>query len=249
MHDYLWAAIAGLGAGTINAVVGSGSLISFPILLALGLPALDANITSNIGLLAGNASSIGGYRRFMGEAAPLLRRLLPASFVGGLVGSLLLLLLPTSAFDAVVPVLVAIALVLVVIGPWVNARVARGNDWSAPAPVLVAAGTAVSVYGGYFGAAQGVLLIAVLGLLTSYPLQMLNATKIISVLLVNLVSAVVFMAQGWSHIHWRVAAAVAVGSVIGGVVGAHIGSRLPPWLLRATIVVIGAIALVVLLRR
>lgn len=249
LFHYLLAALAGFGAGTINAVVGSGSLITFPVLVMLGLPAVDANITSNMGVLAGNISSLSGYRSQFRRAGSLLRVLAPAGAIGGLVGALLLLVLPSSAFEAIVPILVALALLLVVAGPWINKHVAGGKGWAAPMWVVVAVTAFVSLYGGYFGAAQGVLFVALLGVVTQLELQTINAVKIVNTLIVNLVAAIVFITRGWVHIHWLLAGAVGVGAIVGGVVGSYVGVRLPPWLLRTVIVIVGVAALIVLLER
>jgi uncharacterized membrane protein YfcA len=247
-EQFLAAAAAGFAAGTVNAVVGAGSLITFPVLVLLGLPALDANMTSNIGVLAGNIASIGGYRSHLAKARDLLGWLAPAAVVGGLAGALLLLVLPASAFSTIVPVLVGLGIVLVIVGPFVSARVGKAGGWAAPAAVVALAVALVSVYGGYFGAAQGVLLVGVLGLITRLDLQAVNAVKIVATTLVNLVSTIIFMSFGWAHLHWFYVLAVGIGATAGGIVGAHVGSRLPSVVLRGVIVVIGCIALVVLLR-
>lgn len=249
LFHYLLAALAGFGAGTINAVVGSGSLITFPVLVMLGLPALDANVTSNMGVLAGNISSLSGYRSQFHRAGPLLRTLVPAGALGGLAGALLLLVLPAAAFEAVVPILVGVSLVLVVAGPWINRHAGGGRGWAAPMGVVVTVTAFVSLYGGYFGAAQGVLFVGLLGVVTQLELQTINAVKIVNTLVVNLVAALVFLTRGWVHIHWLLAGVVGAGAVVGGVIGSYVGARLPAWLLRTIIVVVGAAALVVLLRR
>lgn len=246
---YLLAVLAGFGAGAINAVVGSGSLITFPVLVMLGLPALDANVTSNMGVLAGNISSLSGYRSQFRRAGSLLRTLVPAGIVGGLAGALLLFVLPPAAFEAVVPILVGLALVLVVAGPVINRHVGGGKGWAAPMWVVVTVTAFVSLYGGYFGAAQGVLFVGLLGVVTQLELQTINAVKIVNTLVVNLVAAIVFMTRGWVHIHWLAAGAVGAGAVVGGVLGSCLGARLPAWLLRTIIVIVGLAALVVLLSR
>ena len=206
--QYLLAGLAGFGAGTINAVVGSGSLITFPVLVMLGLPAVDANVTSNMGVLAGNFSSLSGYRSQFRRAGSLLRVLAPAGVFGGLVGALLLLVVPAAAFEAIVPALVGLALLLVVTGPWINRHAAGGKGWAAPMWVVVTVTAFVSLYGGYFGAAQGVLFVGLLGVVTQLELQTINAVKIVNTLIVNLVAAIVFMTKGWVHIHWLLAGAV-----------------------------------------
>jgi hypothetical protein len=242
--------LAGCAAGTINTIVGSGTLITFPTLLAFGVPPVTANVSNTIGLVPGTLSAVVGYRAELAGQRPRLLRLGTASLLGSIAGATLLLVLPSEAFDAIVPALVGIGVLLVVLGPriqrWVAARAeARGGLpdhgalWVWPA-VLVA-----GVYGGYFGAAQGVLLIAILGIGVADTLQRHNATKNVLALLVNLVAALVFIAV--AHVDWLVAGLIAVGSVIGGQIGSTVGRRLPPNVLRGVIVAVGLTALVVLL--
>jgi uncharacterized membrane protein YfcA len=244
--------LAGVAAGTINTIVGSGTLITFPTLLAFGVPPVTANVSNTVGLVPGSLSGVIGYRAELEGQTGRLWRLGSASLLGGVAGGLLLLWLPSSAFDAIVPVLITVGVVLVVVGPRVSRWVARraearggmpehGVWWVWPAVALA------GVYGGYFGAAQGVLLMAVLGIGVADTLQRHNATKNVLALLVNAVAAVLFIAV--AHVDWRIAGLIALGSVVGGQVGATVGRRLPPNVLRAVIVVVGATALVVLLAR
>ncbi|MEV6431051.1 sulfite exporter TauE/SafE family protein [Nocardia sp. NPDC051463] len=242
---------AGIAAGGINTIVGSGTLITFPVLLAFGLPPVTANVSNTIGLVPGGVSGAIGYRRELeGQRARLLR-LGTASLLGGTTGAVLLLTLPASAFKAIVPVLIIAALVLVMVQPrlarWVKQR--RDND-TGPEPehgglILFVAVFAAGIYGGYFGAAQGVLLIGLLGVFVHEDIQRLNGVKNVLGLLVNAVSAVVFTMV--ADVDWRVVALIAVGSVIGGQIGAKMGRRLPPNVLRGVIVVVGLIAVVRLL--
>ncbi|WP_328408298.1 MULTISPECIES: sulfite exporter TauE/SafE family protein [unclassified Nocardia] len=242
---------AGIAAGGINTIVGSGTLITFPVLLAFGLPPVTANVSNTIGLVPGGISGAIGYRRELeGQRARLLR-LGTASLLGGTTGAVLLLTLPASAFKAIVPVLIIAALVLVVVQPrlarWVKQR--RETD-TGPEPehgglILFVAVFAAGIYGGYFGAAQGVLLIGLLGVFVHEDIQRLNGVKNVLGLLVNAVSAVVFTMV--ADVDWRVVALIAVGSVIGGQLGAKMGRRLPPNVLRGVIVVVGIIAVVRLL--
>lgn len=246
----LLVALAGVAAGTINTVVGSGTLITFPTLLAFGVPPVTANVSNTVGLVPGSMSGVVGYRRELrGQRARLLR-LGAASLVGGVVGALLLLVLPSSAFDAIVPALIALGVVLVLLGPRIQRAVAaraearggipdHGVGWVWPA--VAAAG----VYGGYFGAAQGVLLMAILGIGVADSMQRHTATKNVLALIVNAVAAAVFVAV--ADIDWQVAGLIALGSVVGGQVGATVGRRLPPALLRAVIALVGVTALVALL--
>lgn len=240
--------LAGLAAGTINTVVGSGSLITFPTLVALGYPPLLANVSNNIGLVPGAVSGIHGYRRELRGQADRLRRLVPASVTGGLVGSGLLLVLPSSVFRRVVVVLIAVALVLVIAQPVVARRVAARPERPtrlAVRPSLAGLVAVTGVYGGYFGAAQGILLIALLGLFLDDDLQRLNACKNVLASSVNAVASVVFVLT--TDIDWKVVGLIAVGSAVGGQVGARVGRRLDPRVLRGLIVIVGLTALVRLL--
>jgi uncharacterized protein len=243
--------LAGVAAGTINTVVGSGTLITFPTLLALGVPPVTANVSNTVGLVPGSLSGAVGYRRELAGQRGRLLRLAPASLLGAVAGAVLLLVLPPSAFDAIVPALIAIGVLLVVLGPSIQRRVAarheaRGGIPDHGAAWVWPAVAGAGVYGGYFGAAQGVLLMAILGIGVDDDLQRHNATKNVLALLVNGVAAVVFMVV--ADVDWTVAGLIAVGSVVGGQIGAGVGRRLPAALLRAVIVVVGVVALVVLLR-
>ena len=242
--------LAGVAAGTINTIVGSGTLITFPTLLAFGVPPVTANVSNTVGLVPGSVSGVVGYRAELSGQRARVLRLSTASLVGATGGAVLLLVLPSEAFDAIVPALVAVGVLLVVLGPRIQRAVmaraeARGGLpdhgawWVWPA-VLVA-----GVYGGYFGAAQGVLLMAILGIGVVDSLQRHNATKNVLALLVNLSSALVFVAV--ADIDWAVAGLIAAGSVVGAQIGATVGRRLPANVLRGVIVVVGVTALVTLL--
>jgi uncharacterized membrane protein YfcA len=250
VNPWLQAAIvfaAGVGAGTINTVVGSGTLITFPILLSLGLPSLTANVTNTLGLVPGSFMGAYGNRGKLTGQRGLVLRLGAASVAGALLGAVLLFALPTGAFKAIVPVLVALALVLVVAGPAVNRRLAdrgTGRD-DTPRPTLWWATLGSGTYGGYFGAAQGVLLMGLLGALHGGDVQRNNAVKNVLIGTVNLVAAVVFVAV--ARPNWTDAALIAAGSTLGGLIGARVGRRLSPWSLRTLIVVVGIVAIVKLL--
>jgi len=242
--------LAGAAAGTINTVVGSGTLITFPTLLAFGVPPVTANVSNTVGLVPGSLSGAVGYRAELAGQRTRLLRLGSASLIGGTAGAVLLLVLPSAAFDAVVPVLIGLGVLLVVIGPATSRRVAaraesrgglpeHGAWWVWPAVALA------GVYGGYFGAAQGVLLVAILGIGVADSLQRHNATKNVLALLVNGIAAVVFIAV--ADVDWAVAGLIAAGSIVGGQLGATVGRRLPPLVLRGVIVVVGVTALVVFL--
>lgn len=248
--DFCIILVAGMAAGTINTVVGSGSLITFPTLVALGYPPLLANVSNNIGLVPGSVSGVYGYRRELVGQRARLRRLVPASLLGGLTGSTLLLLLPSTVFQKVVVVLIAIALVLVILQPTLSQRVAARRASGVPRHHDVTAGLlalvfATGVYGGYFGAAQGIILIATLGIFLDDDLQRLNATKNVLAMTVNAVASIIFIAR--TDVDWKVVAAIAIGSTIGGQIGARVGRRLNPKVLRGVIVLVGLTALVRLL--
>ena len=238
------AGAAGLAAGTINTVVGSGTLITFPVLLSLGIPPVTANVTNTIGLVPGSFSGAWGYRRELAGQRGRLIRLGSASLLGGTAGALLLLILPAEVFKAAVPVLIILALALVVAQPWLARRL-TGGDRPHPAtarPVLLWIIVLLTgVYGGYFGAAQGVLLIAALGLLLDADLQRVNGVKNVLAGLVNGVAGLVFVVL--ANPDWTYVAIIAVSSAVGGQVGGHIGRRLSPALLRCVIVVVGVAAL------
>ncbi|HET7736100.1 MAG TPA: sulfite exporter TauE/SafE family protein [Nocardioidaceae bacterium] len=238
--------LAGTAAGTINTVVGSGTLITFPTLLAMGVPPVTANVSNNIGLVPGSVSGAYGYRRELhGQRARLLR-LGPASLLGGLAGAVLLLVLPSKAFDAIVPALILAGVLLVVFQPAINRRLAeRGDRPEHGAAWVWALVFLAGIYGGYFGAAQGVLLMAVLGVGLHETMQRNNATKNVLAALVNGVAAVLFILV--ADVNWTIVALIAVGSTIGGQVGATVGRRLSPTLLRATIVLVGLTAFVAFL--
>lgn len=250
-------ALAGFGAGAINAVVGSGTLITFPTLLFFGYPPVMANVSNGVGLVAGGITGTLGYRTELTGLGRLVRALLPASLLGGVLGAVLLLVLPESAFEAIVPSLIALALVLVVLGPRLQRWAARHRD---PLPegevpqgfggltrariLLVVGGVAFGgVYGGYFGAAQGVLIVGLMSTLLPHTLQQVNALKNLLVTGVNLVAALTFLVVSPEQIVWSVAGLIAVGALVGGYTGARVGRRLPPWALRSIIVVVGLVAI------
>ena len=248
LPDALLVFAAGGAAGAINTLVGSGSLITFPVLLAVGLPPLTANVSSNLGLVPGAVAGAYGFRRELrGQRARVLR-FAPASLLGGLTGAVLLLALPAAAFDAIVPAFVALALVLVVVQPRLNRRLQHRRRADAPhgGPVPLGATYGAGVYGGYFGAAQGILLLGILGLTLEDEMTRVNALKVVLAGTVNAVAAVVFVIAA-PHIAWDAVALIAVGSTIGGHLGARVGRRLPATALRAVIVVVGLAAIAKLL--
>ncbi len=240
-------ACAGLAAGTVNAVVGSGTLITFPVLLAFGYAPVTANVSNTIGLVPGAASGAVGYRRELAGQGRRALSLGAMSLLGGITGAVLLLVLPASAFKDVVPAFIAVALVLTVLQPRLNRRLAE-HVASRPRAVIVVTPIAVyitGVYGGYFGAGQGILLLAILGVTLAQNLQRTNALKNVLVGIVNGVAGVYFVFA--AHVEWAPAAIIAVTSVLGAQIGARYGRRLPPDALRALVVVVGVAAIVDLL--
>lgn len=241
--EVLAIALAGFAAGTINAVVGSGTLITFPVLLAFGYAPVTANVTNSVGLVPGSLSGAIGYRRELAGQARRARRLGTVSALGGIAGATLLLVLPASAFEAIVPAFIAIALVLVILQP----RLAAALESRSPGrehgehPVTLAALFATGMYGGYFGAAQGILLLALLGLALAQDLHRTNALKNVLAGLVNGVAGLFFVVA--AHVEWAPAATIAIGSIVGGQVGARYGRRLHPAALRGLIVVVGLVAI------
>lgn len=244
--------LAGAGAGAINSLVGSGTLITFPTLVALGYPPVTATMSNAIGLVAGGVSGTWGYRTELGGQWQRLRWQIPASLIGAAIGAFLLLHLPEKVFTRIVPVLLIMALVLVVLGPRIQAyarqraeAAGRSAEHVSPSRMaaLVAGTLAVGVYGGYFTAAQGILLIGVMGALLPEDMQRMNAAKNLLSLLVNVVAAVGYTVVAFDRISWPVAGMIAAGSLVGGWLGSHYGRRLSPGALRAVIVVVGLIGL------
>lgn len=242
--------LAGVAAGTINTVVGSGTLVTFPTLLAFGVPPVVANVSNNIGLVPGSVSGAWGYRRELAGQRGRLVRLGSASLTGGVIGAVLLIALPASAFNAIVPALILLGVVLVLLQPMIARRVAARAESRGGVPVHGAAWVWVlvmltGVYGGYFGAAQGVLLMAVLGIGLQDSLQRLNGAKNVLAGLVNAVAAVIFIIV--AEVDWTIVALIAAGAVVGGQIGATVGRRLPPLVLRMVIVIVGLVAVVAFL--
>lgn len=244
--------LAAVGAGAVNSLVGSGTLITFPTLVALGFPPVTATMSNAVGLVAGGVSGTWGYRAELTGQGNRLRWQIPASLAGAAIGAFLLLHLPEKVFTRVVPVLLVLALILVIAGPRIQAfararSVAAGraaDHVSAGRMAALVLGTfAVAIYGGYFTAAQGILLIGVMGALLPEDVQRMNAAKNLLALLVNIVAAVAYTLVAFDRISWTAAGLIAVGSLIGGWLGARYGRRLSPGALRAVIVVVGLIGL------
>lgn len=238
--------VAGIGAGAINAVVGSGTLITFPVLIAVGYPPLLANVSNNVGLVPGALTGVIGYHRELRGQRDRVGKLLIFSLIGGVLGAVALLALPSSAFDAIVPALLILAIVMVLIQNRLVAYLAdRRGEGNASHPATRALILATGVYGGYFGAAQGILLLSILGIALPDSLQRLNALKIVLAGSVNFIAAVVFVFV--AEIDWAVVALIAAGAAVGGWLGGNYGRRLPESVLRGLIVVVGSVAVIRLL--
>ena len=240
---------AGVVAGAINAVVGSGTLFTFPVLLAFGYAPVVANVSNTVGLVPGSAAGAVGYREELSGQRARMVRLSMASLSGGVLGGVLLLTLPASAFKAIVPAFIIIALVLIVAQPristWLAARRESTRRREHAGPLAMVGVFAAGIYGGYFGAAQGILLLAILSLSLDDDLQRINALKVVLAGLVNLIAGVIFVFA--AHVAWGPAGLIAVGSIVGGILGAKGGRRLPAPVLRGVIVVVGIFAIVRLL--
>lgn len=232
---------AGLWAGMINTVVGSGTLVTFPVLVALGYPPVTATTSNAIGLISGTIAGTYGYRHELAGQRDRLVRYAVASLLGAIGGAMLLLSLPHGVFEVVVPALIGIAVVLVVAQPWLVKRLRPWTGAPRSAPLLYVLIFLVGVYGGYFTAAQGVLLVGVMGLLVADSLQRLNAFKNALAAVVNVVAGAIYAVI--APINWPVVAVLAVSSTFGALAGAKIGRKLRPTTLRVVIAVIGVAAI------
>lgn len=258
--------LAGFWAGTINSIVGSGTLVTFPVLVAVGFPPVTAQISNAMGLVAAGFSGTFGYRRELKQSMDVVPVLTTASVMGGVIGAFLLTVLPERVFEIAAPCLIVVALAFVILQPrlnrWVTARrsaaQAETGGAAAPAddvprgpvsPLLWALVFGAGVYGGYFVAAQGVLLMGILGVFLTGLLVHANAVKTWLSLCVNLVAAVFYLLFAFDRIDWVAVLLIAVSSLVGGSVGARIGRRISPTLLRGVIVAVGLVGLVVMLLR
>ena len=245
---------AGLGAGVVLSSIGAASLISFPILLSVGLPPVVANASNTVGLVPAGIGGAIGYRRELAAHPALVRAVVITSALGAVLGAFLLLQLPPAVFESLVPWLILFACALVGLQPaisgWLQRRAARlgkaprdRRSMSAPVKMI---SMVLGVYGGYFGAGQGVMLLAFLALGIDVELRVINALKTLAVFAANVVASIVFIAV--AELDWTAIVLVGLGSIIGGYVGALIGRRLPPTLFRVLVVAMGlAVSLILLL--
>jgi uncharacterized membrane protein YfcA len=255
--DYLLATAAAIVAGVINGVAGGGSLISFPALTAIGLPALAANVTNTVAMFPGSFGAALAQRRDLIGQGPRLVTMVPMGVLGGVAGGLLLFWSGDETFQAVVPYLILGASVLLSqqerIGRWIGRRtsgVRPGREVrdSLSADVLVGVPVALAgVYGGYFGAGLGVILLAVLGLALTDSFTRLNALKQVISLAVNVAAAIYFMFSG--RVLWSLAIVMAVGALAGGAIGGRVASRLNPRVLRRVVIAVGFTVAVIYLVR
>ncbi|MEU4539309.1 sulfite exporter TauE/SafE family protein [Streptosporangium sp. NPDC023825] len=243
---------AGACAGAVNTVVGSGSLITFPVLLATGMPPVTAAVSNTLGLIPGSISGAIGYRAELGGQGRRILKMSVGALLGGLTGATLLLTLPATAFERIVPALVGLALVLVIFQPRIGRSVRRrrervsGTAHPDGGPLLLTGLTLASVYGGYFSAAQGIIYMSLMGVLLDETMQRLNAARNVLVAVVNTAAAIFFLFS--ADFDWTAVALIAIGSALGGSIGARVGRRLSPAVLRGLIVAVGTVAVVQLLR-
>ena len=244
---------AGLGAGVLTSTVGVATLLSFPVLIAVGLPPVVANVSNTVGLAPGSLSGSWGYRRELREQPRTTAAVLATCAVGAVAGAVLLLRLPAGVFEAVVPWLILFTCLLVGAQPRISARLRSRHGDEAPdprtsmSPVTRLFATLTGVYGGYFGAGSGVMMMAVLGLGLDLEFRVVNALKTLAVMACNVVSGLIFVAV--ADLDWAVVGLLAAGSVVGGYVGSHLGRVLPAPVLRTAIVVMGVVAAATMLVR
>jgi uncharacterized membrane protein YfcA len=243
--------LTGLGAGIMTSTVGVASLLSFPVLVAVGLPPVVANASNTVGMTPAGISGSFGYREELREHPRMTAAVIVTCAVGSVAGAVLLLALPAGVFEAVVPWLILFTCLLVGVSPRLNRWLRRHHDGTEPeqrtrmSPVTTFFATLTGLYGGYFGAGSGVMMLAVLGLGVDLEFRIINALKTLAVLSANVVATAIFLLV--ADLDWRAVGLLAAGSVVGGYVGARIGRRLPPTLLRGLVVVVGVVAFVTLL--
>ncbi len=242
---------AGLAAGVLLSTVGVASLVSFPVLVAIGLPPVTANVSNTLGLAPGGLSGSFGFRHELRAHPRLAARILACCSLGALAGAALLLGLPPGVFEAVVPWLILFTCLLVGAQPRIAAWLRRRHADDVPAarltmsPLTTGFAVLTGVYGGYFGAGAGVMMVAVLGLGTDLELKLVNALKTVSLMAGNVVAGLVFVVV--ADPAWDAVLLLAAGSVVGGYLGARVGRRLPDGLFRTLVVVAGVVAAIAML--
>lgn len=251
--EVLLVVAAGLGAGVLSSTVGVASLLSFPVLVGLGLPPVVANVSNTLGLIPAGLGGVVGYRQEVREAGRLAWVIMLVCAVGAVAGAALLLGLPPGVFEAIVPFLILFTCLLVGVQPriarWLRARhEARTGEQLAErrhmSPATTAFATLTGVYGGYFGAGAGVMMVAVLGIGTDLELRIVNGLKTLSLMVGNIVAGLIFVVV--ADPRWDVAALLAAGSLVGGYVGARIGRTLPDAVFRWAVVAAGVVAALLL---
>ena len=244
---------AGLGAGVLSSTVGVASLLSFPVLVALGLPPVVANVSNTLGMIPAGLGGVLGYRDEVREGGRLSAVIMVVCAVGAVIGAALLLGLPPGVFEAIVPYLILFTCLLVGIQPrvarWLRARHERQHGEQLAqrhhmSPLTTFFATVTGVYGGYFGAGAGVMMVAVLGLGTDLELRVVNGLKTLSLMVGNIVAGLIFVFV--ADPRWDVAAVLAAGSLVGGYVGARIGRKLPDAVFRWAVVAAGIVAALLL---
>jgi uncharacterized membrane protein YfcA len=238
---------AGLGAGVLTSTVGVASLLSFPVLVALGIPPVVANASNTVGLIPAGLSGSFGYRAELREHPRVSLAVLLTCAGGAVIGAVLLLGLPSAVFEAVVPWLILFTCLLVGAQPTISRWVRRRrtgpraeHQRTLMSPVTAGFAALTGVYGGYFGAGSGVMMVAVLGFGLDLELRIVNALKTLAVLAGNVVAGLIFVVV--AELDWPAIALLALGSVVGGYVGARVGRRLPPTVFRVLVVCAGLIA-------
>lgn len=243
----------GLGAGVLSSTVGVASLLSFPVLVGLGLPPVVANVSNTLGLIPGGIGGVVGYRQEVREAGRLAYVIVTVCAVGAVLGAALLLGLPPGVFEAIVPYLILFTCLLVGIQPrvaaWLRARHERRHgeelaERRQMSPLTTFFATVTGTYGGYFGAGAGVMMVAVLGIGTDLELRIVNGLKTLSLMVGNIVAGLIFVVV--ADPRWDVAALLAAGSLVGGYVGARIGRKLPDSVFRWAVVAAGVVAALLL---
>jgi len=230
MMQMILLCLAGFLAGTMNALAGGGSFVSLPALIAAGVPSVAANASSTVALWPGGAASVFVYRDGLGQVAGVpLRPTLLATLIGGSLGALLLLWTPTSLFDRVLPWLLLVATLVLTFGPKLGPWLRR--HFSAGIVTVLSVQFILGIYGGYFGGAVGLMMLAVWSLLDSADIKTLNPPRALMTTSANTVAMLMFIIAG--VVHWPETVALGLGALAGGYGGAHLGRKLPPWMVRA----------------